>query len=184
MAIKELPLWDGYDQQRFLQYSPSDMANWYNVHCKTGKREQALYPAMGRQHINIQGQNILIYDQQPRKMFRSIDFLYVVVGRIIYQINKAWESIVVSTTDFTQAAGELNFDYLPVIQVPSPGVFTQHVFCIICTGLETYILDEQSTNPQFVLVTDLNQPKNPLIPVAFGNRFAVSSENSTQFKFT
>src|ERR1017187_7295048 len=182
--IREIPSWDGYDQARFIQFSPSDMANWYSVNAPTGKKQKALYPAMGRVHLNQNGQNILIYDQQPRKIFKSIDYVYIVVGSIIWQVNKTWNSQVVSIPSFTQSSGDLNFDYLPVIQTPSIGIFTQHVFCMFCTGDQIFVIDEQAPSPIMTLITDPNAPKNPLFPVAFGNRFAVSSRNSTQFVLT
>lgn len=184
MPIKELPIFDGYDIQRWAQFSPCDLANWYSTAAPTGKKQNALYPSMGRRRVTSNNQNILIYDQQPRKIFKSIDYIYIVVGRQIWQVDKSWNSQVVSIPSFTQSAGPLYFSYLPVIQIPTPGVFTQHVFCMFCDGNNIFVIDEQAASPIMTLVTDANQPENPLIPVAFGNRFAVISAESTQFQLT
>ena len=184
MPIKPLPIIGSYDKQRFTQYSPADVANWYLVQSPTGKKGYSLYPTLGRAHINIDGLNVLIFDQQPRKIFKSIDFLYVVVENQIFQVNRQWNSLVISDATFTQRTGDLFFDYLPVIQTPGVGTTTQHVFCMFCTGEDVFVIDEQNTTTPFTKVTDPNKPISPLIPVAFGNRFAVSSRNSTQFQLT
>ena len=78
MAIKGLPIINYYDQQRFKQFSPMDVANWYIVDAPSGKKKKALYPAMGRAHVSVNGVNELIFDAQPRKIFKSIDYMYVV----------------------------------------------------------------------------------------------------------
>lgn len=182
MPIKPLPIINSYDKQRFVQFSPSDVANWWIAQAETGKKGQALYPAMGRKHINTNGINQLIFRQQPRKIFKSIDFIYVIVSNTIYQVNRQWTITALSISSFTQQTGDLYFSYLPVIQGPTPNVSTQHVFCMLCDGTNIFVIDEQNETTPITRVTDTNQPKNPLIPFAFGNRFAVASRNSTQFQ--
>ena len=185
--IEELPLWAGYDKQRFLQFSPADCANWYAVDAPSGKKGKALYPAMGRQRITSQtGVNLLNFDSQPRKIFRSIDFVYVVVGNIIWRVNSSFSASVVigSGTVFTRQSGLLNFAYLPCFTIPGGGLppTGQVVYCMLCDGQSVFVIDE-ATNTIGVCTGDL-VPPNPAFVAAFGNRFVVSSLNSTQFQLT
>ena len=55
MPIKEIPFPLYYDKQRFNQFNPMDVANFYVVQSKDGKKGAAMYPAMGRRHINVLG---------------------------------------------------------------------------------------------------------------------------------
>lgn len=182
MPVKPLPIINSYDKQRFEQFSPADVANWWIAECPTGKKETALYPAMGRKHININGINALIFSEQPRKIFKSIDFVYVVVSNQIFQVNRQFSVKNITISSFTQQSGDLFFAYLPVIQGPNPSSNTQHVFCMLCDGNNIFVIDEENQATPMTLVTDANRPVNPLIPFAFGNRFAVASQNSTQFQ--
>jgi hypothetical protein len=187
MPVKDLPIMNFYDVQRFLQYSPQDCANWYSVETPSGKKSKALYPTMGRKHItSSSGVNVLNYSTQPRKIFKSISFLYVVVGSVIYQVDQFLNSIVISTPAFTKTSGALEFDYLPTVQTPSsgdpPSSNTQAVFCMFCDGTNIFVIDESTGS--FTVVDDTNAPPQPLYVAAFGNRFVVSSANSTQFQLT
>lgn len=182
MPIKPLPIINGYDKQRFSQFSPCDVANWWIAQAPTGKKDNSLYPTMGRAHISVNGINQLVFDAQPRKIFKSIDFAYVIVSNTIFQINNQFTVRDITIPSFTQQSGDLNFAYLPVIQIPVAGVTTQHVFCMLCDGTNTFVIDEQNALTPMTVVTDTNRPVNPLIPFAFGNRFAVASRDSTQFQ--
>lgn len=186
MAIKELPIFCVYDKQRFAQYSPQDVANWYLVDAPSGKKQKALYPTMGRKHLLDLFNLPFIYALQPRKIFKSISFAYIVVGSTIYQIDRNLNQLVVSDATFTQTNGLLNFAYLPTVQGvdSTPSASTQAVFCGIVTGNSMYILNEQVPGSLFVKVTDTNQPLFPATIAAFGNRFAVGRLNSTQFQLT
>lgn len=182
MPVKPLPIINSYDKQRFAQFSPSDVANWWIAEAPTGKKGQALYPSPGRKHIVTNGINNLIFSEQPRKIFKSIDFVYVIVSNQIYQVNRQFSVLRLDIAEFTQQSGDLYFAYLPVIQGPTPNVSTQHVFCMLCDGTNIFVIDEQNALTPITVVTDANRPKNPLIPFAFGNRFAVASRDSTQFQ--
>jgi len=184
MPIKNLPIFNSFDAQRFTQFSSQSTSNWYAVAAESGKQKQALYPTMGRQHVTRGDENILIYDQQPRKIFRSIDYVYIVVGRQIWQVNLSFDTVQIAIPAFTQSAGDLNFAYLPLIQTPGVGTTSQAVFCMLCDGTNIFVIDEATFPAVMTLVTDTHAPVNPLFPVAFGNRFAVSSRNSTQFQLT
>ena len=183
--IKELPICNYFDRQRFLQFNPQDCANWYPVGTPTGKKKVAMYPTMGRAHITQQGLTILNYAIPPRYIFKSIDFVYVVVGNIIWQVDGLFNEKIVSIPAFTQTVGELNFDYLPTVQgaSPSPSNITA-TFCMICDGEHIFVIDEANGSTPMTNVTDPNAPPSPLYVVAFANRFAVSSTNSTQFSLS
>ena len=184
MPIKPLPIMNSYSKERFTQFSPEDCAGWFAVSSPSGKKKQAMYPTLGRRHVEKNGQNILVYDQQPRRIFKSIDYVYIVVGRQIWQVNSDFESVQISIASFTQSAGDLYFAYLPVIQTPGVGSTTQAVFCMLCDGNNSFVINEATYPATMTKVDDPNRPVNPLFPVAFGNRFAVSSRNSTQFQLS
>jgi len=185
MPIKELPVFEGYDLQRFRQYSPRDVANWYTVEAPTGKKKGALYPAMGRRHIEFNDVNVLEFDAQPRKIFKSIDFVYVIVGSSVYRVNKQFSSVLVAGSEvFTRVSGTLNFAYLPTITIPGGGSppVVQNVFCMLCDGEDIFVIDE--TTNTMTVVSDPLRPPKPLCVAAFGNRFVVSTRNSTQFQLS
>ncbi len=184
MAVKPLVMSDSYDEQRFKQFSPASCSNWYPVEAPSGKQQKSLYPVMGRKHLVNSSNQPFVYDAVPQRIFKSIDFVYVVEDNVIYQIDKNFNQIQISQ-NFTWDSVNLNFAFLPVVQSSmSLGVY-QSVFCAFCTGQTMYIFDESGiTVPAFTAVTDGNKPKNPLYVAAFGNRFVVSTANSTQFQLT
>lgn len=184
MPVKDLPIFTYYDKQRFPQFSPQDNANWYLVDAPTGKREHAMYPAMGRQHITYLNNNVLIFSVQPRAIFKSINFMYVIVGSSVYQISENFVQFRLVNSDFTRQSGPINFAYLPVTQAPDSEFTSQYqrVFCMLTDGVHIFVIDE--TTKEMTTVTDSNAPPNPLYVAAFGNRFVVSSLNSTQFSLT
>ena len=181
MTIKQLPISLSYDQQRFKQYSPASCSNWYAVDAPSGKKGKALYPAMGRQHIeDAFGAPIFVFDAQPRKIFRSVSFVYVVVASTIYQIDINFNIRPISDATFTKSGGDLNFAYLATTQVSGSTTFA--TFCMFCDGESTFVYNELTE--VFSIVTDPLQPVSPLYVAAFGNRFVVSSANTTQFQLT
>ena len=96
--IEELPIFCYYDKQRFIQFGAMDCANWYGIKVESGKKQQALYPAMGRQHITFLNQNRLIFNDQPRNVFKSINYLYVVDGTSVYQFDRFYNQKTLSIT--------------------------------------------------------------------------------------
>src|SRR5690606_11591159 len=86
--IQELPIFCYYDKLRFTQFGAMDCANFYGIQVESGKKQQALYPAMGRQHVRFLNQNKLVFNAQPRAEFKSINYLYVVDGTTVYQFDK------------------------------------------------------------------------------------------------
>ena len=181
MPVKELPIFSYYDKQRFTQFSPMDAANWYLIDAPSGKRKKAMYPTMGRKHFNRNGLPILVFGTQPRKLFKSISFLYVIVGSSIYQVDINFNVRLLVTPEFTEVGVLLNFAYLPTVQTGTSGE-TQPVYCGFVDGTNMYVYDENTDT--FSVVTDTNAPPNPAYIAAYGNRFVVSSLNSTQFSLT
>ena len=177
--IKPLPVIGKYNVQRFLQFSPEDTANWYIVGGETTKRPYAMYPTMGRMHINFGGINRLQFAQTPRAVFRTINFWYALVGSSLFQIDQFYNMVEVSQGKIITFAGNIHEDFLVVNQL---------TFIMISDGEKLYVYEE--TKGTFDIVTDPNAPGNftvngiqtkPGAVVAFGNRFAVSCLNSSQF---
>jgi hypothetical protein len=169
MPIEELPIFCYYDKQRFQQFGAQDCANWYPVTSETAKKQKALYPAMGRAHIRFLGQNRLIFNQQPRTHFKTIDFYYVIVGTVIYQYDAYYNQ---RTVGYVSLSGVIWQDFLVVGTL---------VYVMITDGTHIYLFTEDLSTIPFGIVTDNNAPKNPVYVAAFANRFVVSSLNSNIF---
>jgi hypothetical protein len=170
MAIEQLPVFCFYDQQRFKQFGSQDAANWYPIQAPTGKQKQALYPAMGRKHINFLGLNQLIFPSEPRDIFKTIDFMYVVVGTLVIQFDKNFNQKTIG--DNISLTGELWFDFLAVGTL---------VYAMLTDGTNIHLITEDNGTVSMANVTDGNRPPKPVYVAAFGNRFVVSSENSNVF---
>ena len=169
MPIEQLPIVTKYDVARFKQFNPQDAANWYQVQSETGKRPIASYPVWGRKHVRVANRNRLIYDNEPRAIFKSIDYTYIVVDSNVYQIDSNFNSRQLSSPDFNRSTGELYTDFL---------VFADKVFVMIIdsVGKQIFVIKEETS--ELVKVTDTNAPKNPKFVRAFGNRFEVSNDDS------
>lgn len=175
MAIENFPVFCYYDVQRFKQFSGMDAANWYITEAPSGKKQKALYPAMGRRHVEVFNQTVLNFEAQPRAIFKSINFAYVVVGGNLYQINNKFaQTLVIDTVaPGTQLSSRnpISFAYLPV---------GTKVYCLISDQVNLFLIDE-SVPGQMQRVTSANRPPQPAYIVAFGDRFVVSSLNSNIF---
>jgi hypothetical protein len=174
MAVgRELPIIGSYDKQRFAQFNPEDCANWYCVENQNGKKQRAMYPAMGRRHINYLGINRLIFDAEPRSMFRSRNFSYFVVGDNIFRVDHNFNTIRISNSDFSTITGNVWFDvlYTPTL-----------TYCGFTDGVNMYVHTEETDS--FVTITDPNAPPTPTYIAAFGNRFIVSSASSSQYSLS
>src|SRR5260370_15722159 len=113
MPIQPLPIANAYyDRQRFTQFGSQDCANHYQVPGLASKDQVALYPAMGRRHVTFLGDNQLVFQQEPRAIFRSIDFAYIFVGVQIYQIDQYYNTVVLSNTAYDNSTGPIWFSYL------------------------------------------------------------------------
>lgn len=81
-----------YDVQRFTQFGSMDCANWYGIAVDDSKNKQAMYPAMGRKHVRFLNSNKLIFASEPRFVFKTINYTYVIVGTQVIQIDRFFES--------------------------------------------------------------------------------------------
>lgn len=169
-APVDFPIIGYFDRQRFLQFNPADAANWYLLENPQGKKKMAMYPAMGRRHINYLGQNRLIFVKEPRGLFNSINFGYVVVSNSIFRIDNLWNKVDITGGQVTTLNGDVFFAYL---------VTPSTTYACFTDGQHVYIYDE--TSGIFYVSTDPNTPVNPTYIAAFGNRITVSSKDSSQF---
>lgn len=177
--IRPLPIVGNYDVQRFLQFSPEDSANWYVVTGKNTKRPTAMYPTMGRRHIDLLGFNQLIFDAEPRAIFKSIKYAYVWVGNAVFRVDNQFNSVNISGDKVVTFAGPVYFAFLVINTI---------VFSCFVDGQKIYIYREDTDD--FEIVTDPNAPGNIIVNdkptkpgfiAAFGNRITVSVAGSSQF---
>lgn len=175
MPIEPLPIFSYYNKQRFTQFGCSDLANWYGVQAPDTKKGQALYPAMGRKHIELQGQNVLVFTQEPTQIFKTIDFVYLVVGTQVIQVDGFYNQKVIGSVPL---GSQVWFAYLPVGTT---------VYALLTAQTAMYLITETPGSPPSVTmqkVTDVNAPKNPLFVAAYGNRFVVSNQDTPDFFLT
>ena len=169
MAIEDLPIFCYYDRQRFTQFGSMDCANWYGVQVDAAKKQQALYPAMGRRHIRFLSQNRLIFNAEPRYEFKSIDFLYVVDGTRVFQYDRFYNEKFIGSVALT---GSLWSATLAVGNV---------VYTLLTDETSIHVITEDGSSVTMGTVTDPNAPTNPTYVAAFGNRFVVSTNNTPDY---
>lgn len=176
-SVQTLPIIGSYNKQRFAQWSPEDTANFYIVNSEETKKPYAMYPVMGRSHINYLGNNKLIYGSQPRGIFKSIKYAYIVVGDTIYRVDENFNEIAL--TGLETSSGSVYFTFL---------VVNSTVYACFVDSSFIYIYQEGS--PGLQKVTDTNAPgiylNNGLVTkpgyiTSFGNRLVVSVDDSSQF---
>jgi hypothetical protein len=184
MPIQPLQIITKYSVERFKQFNPEDCANWYQVASDTGKRPVANYPVMGRKHVRVLNQNRLIFGGEPRAIFKSIDFVYVVVGSTVFQVDNNFNIRPLPNSDFNRSTGELFTSFL---------VFADKVFVMIADNVakKLFVINEEQVgevgDPNYrpagtlTTITDERAPKDPKFVATFGNRFVVSNANSGQW---
>lgn len=178
MAIEQLPIFCYYNQQRFTQFGSMDCAGWYGITAPDTKKQQALYPTMGRQHIVSLNQNKLIFNSEPEFIFKTINYSYIVEGTQVYQVDLFFNKKVIGTIDLTDGVW---FAYLPVGNV---------VYALLTDEINLYVITENGTAVSFDQVTDPNAPGgsttggSPQFIAAFGNRFVVSIKNTPDYYLT
>lgn len=177
--IEPLPIFCYYDKQRFTQFGSMDCANWYGISVDSGKKQQALYPAMGRKHLRFLNENRLVFNSEPRNEFKSINFLYVVDGTTLYAFDRFYNrktltsSIALGTPLWfaTLAVGTQVFNML---------TDTKRIFLITENGFSVAdITAEVVTDPHAPGGT--NTGGAPLYVATFGNRFVVSVKGTPDF---
>lgn len=171
MPIEQLPIPCYYDKQRFTQFGSQDCANWYIVNAPTGKAQNAMYPAMGRKHIRFLDRNRFVFEVQPRTIFKSINYFYVVVGTRVLQYDRFYNERNLGDVSLT---GNIWSAFLPIGNL---------VYVMITDEKFVYVITEGSS-PTMQQVTDANTPVNPQYVAAFGDRFVVSSKGTPNFSLT
>lgn len=171
MPVEQFPIFCYYDKQRFKQFGPMDCANWYGVMSETGKRKQALYPAMGRKHIRVINENRLVFNKEPRQIFESKNYFYAVESTKLMQIDKFYnkkeiEGITLSLT------GQVWCDFLYVGSI---------TYGLMTDEKNLYIITENGSDTTVEVVTDGNRPNNPQFVRAFGGRFVVSEKGTSNY---
>lgn len=177
--IEQLPIFCYYDKQRFTQFGAMDCANWYGIKVESGKKEQALYPCMGRKHIRFLNQNKLVFNSEPRAIFKSINYTYIVDGTTVYQIDRFYN---LKTLSISVALGTpIWFATLPV---------GTQVYNMMTDNENIFVIKENGSSVTSEIVTDPNAPGGlttggkPLYVASFGNRFVVSVADSPDFYLT
>jgi hypothetical protein len=177
--IKTCPIIGAYNEQRFRQYGPENTANWYVVKAENSKKQYAMYPVMGRSHVRYLGTNQLVFGSEPRFLFKSIKYAYVVVGNTIFRVDDQFNVIDISGAQLQTSSGPMYFAFLVVNQI---------VFACFIDSQKIYIYREDTGI--FYTVTDPNAPGNLVVDgkltkpgfiAAFGNRITVSVAESSQF---
>lgn len=178
--IKPAPLIGQYGRQRFRQFGPEDSANWYVVKGDQTKRPFAMYPTLGRAHINYVGYNQLVFGSEPRGEFKSIKYGYIVVGNQIFRIDSQYTIVNITAA-------------VPLLSFNTPVYFS---FLVVNTTVFSCFVDDQKIyvyqedTETFSIVTDPNAPGNvtlngviqkPGFIATFGNRITVSVAGSSQF---
>ena len=177
--IEELPIFCYYDQQRFKQFGSMDCANWYGIQVESGKKQQALYPCMGRKHVRFLNQNRLIFNSQPRAIFKSINYFYVVDGTSVFQYDRFYNVKTLSIN--VSLGGPLWFATLASGSI---------IYNMLTDGTNIFVITENGTTVASEVVTDPNAPGGsttggfPLYVAAFGNRFVVSVKGTPDFYLT
>jgi len=178
MPIEQLPIFCYYDVQRFIQFGAMDCANWYGIAVESGKKKQALYPAMGRKHIRFLDSNKLVFDSEPRILFKTINYLYVIDGTRIFQYDKFYNQKLVGSVALT---GNLWYAILPVGNL---------IYVMLSDESTLQVITENGTTVSIGTVTDPNAPGGALaggkpgFVAAFGNRFVVSVIGTPDYYLT
>src|ERR1700690_3127909 len=177
MTISPCPIIGSYDKQRFAQFSPEDAANWVIVKAESGKKKVALYPTMGRHHVNYVGLNRLIFAAEPRGLFRTINYWYAVVNDSIFRIDSQYNTLEIANNSLSTVNGNVFFTYIVAINI---------TFAVFVDGQKIYVYREPDSSNfgQFYTVTDTNAPTKPSFVATFGNRIVVSQQNTSQFNLS
>lgn len=174
MPIEKLPIYTYFNRQRFTQAGSMDCANWYAVSIPDGKQGQALYPAMGRKHVEFVNQNRLIFNSPPRFVFRSIDYVYVVVGSQVFRVDRNFQQTQITSFGLElQANADIWFAFL---------ANETSVYCMFTDGVHIHVCTESAGGGfTWKRAGGTGVPSAPAFVVAFGNRFLVSNKDSTQY---
>lgn len=174
--IAPLEIFCYFDKQRFRQFGSMDCANWYGIKVDSGKNKQALYPAMGRKHINFNGTNQLIFNAEPRLHFKSIDYFYVIDGVLLYQFDRFYNQTVFNI--------DISLGFPIWVATLAVG---NVVYSMLTCNQNIFVIKEEDGITTVETVTDANavggsqNPGMPLYVNVFGNRFVVSAANTPNY---
>lgn len=169
MPVEPLPIFSYFNKQRFSQFGCGDCANWYGIQVQGAKKGQALYPAMGRKHFEYFGQNKLVFNTQPKQAFKTIDYMYVIEGTRVIQVDRFYNEKLIGNIPLGK---ETWFDYITVGNLVYAGLTAETVM---------YIITEDGTNVTMQQVTDGNAPQKPQYICAFGDSLVVSNKGTPDF---
>ncbi len=177
MTIQPCPIVGQYDRQRFPQFSPEDCANFTLQKAESGKKKVAMYPTMGRHHINFDGLNRLIFMAEARGLFRSVNFWYSVVNNSIFRIDANYNQVEIANNGLFTLNGNVFFTYIIAVNI---------TYAVWVDGQKIYVYREPDAASlgQFYVVTDPNAPKKPTYVATFGNRIVASNQDSSQFNLS
>lgn len=173
MTVKDFPIFGEYNVQQFLQICPEDIANWTMISNDKAKKKFAMIPAMGRKHVVILEKNILIFDNEPRLITKSVDYSYVFDGNNIYRYDVNFNRIQITPTGYTTTSGPIYFDYL---------VAPSYTLVIFTDGHGAWVHNE-STNDT-IKISDPSLIENPTAVKVFGNRVAMTGRNRAEFRLS
>jgi hypothetical protein len=177
--IEQLPIFCYYDVQRFKQFGSMDCANWYGIAVESGKKQQALYPAMGREHVRFFNQNRLVFNSEPRAEYKSINYLYVFEGTSVFQYDRFYNRKLLPL-DLT-LSGKIWFATLSVGSI---------TYNMVTDEANIFVITENGSSVTVDVVTDPNAPGGssaggkPGYVASFGNRFVVSILDTPDFYLT
>jgi hypothetical protein len=178
MPIEQLPIFAYYNRQRFTQMGCMDSANFYGIKVQDTKSGQALYPTMGRRHVSFLNQNRLIFNSEPRTIYKTIDYTYIIDGTAVYQVNAFFNTRFIGSVSLS---GRVWFAYLPVGDL---------VYALLTDEENIYVITENGTNVTYEAITDPNAPGGsstggkPQYVAAFGNRFTVTVKGTPDYYLT
>lgn len=173
--IEELPIFCYFDQQRFRQFGAMDCANWYGISVESGKKQQALYPSMGRKHVRFQEQNRMIFNSEPRAIYKTIHYMYVFDGTEVIVVDKNYNQRIIGSVVL---GTKIWFAFLSVDAI---------TYAMVTDEVNIYVIKEEAGNVTMETVTDPLAPGGsttggrPLYVASFGNRFVVSVKDTPNF---
>jgi hypothetical protein len=167
--IEKLDVFTYYNKQRFTQFGSMDCANWYNLGAPDTKKTQAMYPSMGRAHINYFGVNELVFNVEPSQVFKTINYMYYIVDSQVIQVDKFYHQVFLGNVPLNSQNW---FDFLPVGNL---------VYAVLTAQTVMYLITENNGVTTFEEITDTNAPTQPLFVATFGNSFVVSQQDTPNF---
>lgn len=171
--IVDMPIIGYYGLQRFKQFNPSDVANWYLLQDEIGKKNVCMMPTLGRKHIKFEGFNRLIFDDESRAEFKSINYWYNVVNDKIFRIDQFFNEVEITGGIFNTIAGDVYFTFLVAGEI---------TFSVFVAGHKIFVYREDTGS--FQVVTDALAPTKPKYIATFGNRIGVSQDESSEFNLS